>query len=218
MIGFHAKLGPASRRSHSARPGNQPLPAAVRFAAAPTAEPTPHPLARDGKLARLEAALFFADEPLPSRRLAEVAGLADGHEARRVVDRLRKMLADDDSAFVVEEIGGGYQLLTRPAFQPWLLRLRRTGHDVRLTPASLETLAVVAYKQPITRADVDALRGVNCTELLRVLMEKGLVRVCGRHDSLGRPQLYGTTKRFLQAFGLNTLAELPEVSELPKPK
>ncbi len=135
-----------------------------------------------------------------------------------MVDRLRKALADDDSAFVVEEIGGGYQLLTRPAFHPWLLRLRRTGHEVRLTPASLETLAVVAYKQPITRADVDALRGVNCTDLLRLLMEKGLVRVCGRHDSLGRPQLYGTSKRFLQVFGLNSLAELPEVAELPKPR
>ena len=218
MTGYPVKLGPASRRPHTSRPGNQPPPAAVRFALKPAERPTPAPFSRDGNLGRLEAALFLADEPLSSRRLAEAAGLADGHEARRLVERLRAVLADDDSAFVVEEIGGGYQLLTRPAFHPWLLRLRRTGHDVRLTPAALETLAVVAYKQPITRADVDALRGVGCTDMLRLLMEKGLVRVCGRHDSLGRPQLYGTSKRFLQAFGLNTLADLPAVAELPRPK
>jgi segregation and condensation protein B len=83
-----------------------------------------------------------------------------------------------------------------------------------LSPAALETLAVIAYKQPIMRAEVEKLRGVACAELIRMLMEKGLVRVAGRHDSLGRPQLYGTTKRFLQAFGLNTLKDLPEVEAL----
>jgi segregation and condensation protein B len=95
--------------------------------------------------------------------------------------------------------------------------LKRTGHELRLTPASLETLAVIAYKQPIMRAEVEKVRGVACSEIIRQLMEKGLVRGAGRHDSLGRPQLYGTTKRFLQAFGLNTLKDLPEVEALRKP-
>ena len=168
-------------------------------------------------LARLEAALFLADEPLPARKLADAAGLPDGHAARRLIERLRMLYADDNSSFQIEELGGGYQLLTRPAYHPWLLRLRRTGQDVRLTPAALETLAVIAYKQPITRADVDTLRGVACAELIRLLMEKGMVRVSGRHDSLGRPQLYGTSKRFLQAFGMNSLADLPEVESLKRP-
>ena len=209
-------LGPATRRPYRVRPGNVRPPAVLRYA--PSAEPTVlDPLARDGKLARLEAALMLADEPLTARRLAEVAALADAAEARRLVDQLKALYDADGTAFQVEELAGGYQLLTRPAFHPWLLRLRRTGHDLRLTSAALETLAVVAYKQPITRAEVDAVRGVQCGELIRVLMEKGLVRHAGRHDSLGRPQLYGTTKKFLQAFGLNALKDLPEVESLKKP-
>ncbi len=208
--------GPAARRPYSQRPGNVRPPLALRYVS--TAEPTAiDPLARDGKLARLEAALFLADEPLAARRLAEVAALSDAAEVRKLVERLRTLYDADGTAFQVEELAGGYQLLTRPAFHPWLLRLRRTGHDLRLTPAALETLAVIAYKQPITRAEVDAVRGVQCGEIVRVLMEKGLVRHAGRHDSLGRPQLYGTTKRFLQTFGLNALKDLPEVESLKKP-
>lgn len=217
MIHRIPSTGPASRRPYTVRPGNRPQTATARFAPNANDSVPVHPLGRDGPLARLEAALFLADEPLPARRLADAAGLADGHEARRLIERLRRLLADDNSAFQIDELGGGYQLLTRPAFHPWLLRLRRTGQDVRLTPAALETLAVVAYKQPITRADVDALRGVGCGEVIRLLMEKGLVRVCGRHDSLGRPQLYGTTRRFLQAFGMQSLADLPEVESLKRP-
>ncbi|MBY0460185.1 MAG: SMC-Scp complex subunit ScpB, partial [Gemmataceae bacterium] len=101
-----------------------------------------------------------------------------------------------------------------PMYHIWLARLKRTGHELRLTPAALETLAVIAYKQPIMRAEVEQIRGVACSEVVRQLMEKGLVRVAGRHDSLGRPQLYGTTKKFLQAFGLNALDDLPEVEAL----
>ena len=211
-----ALLGPAARRPYSQRPGNVRPPAVLRYVSA--AEPVAvDPLARDGKLARLEAALVLADEPLTARRLAEVAALADAAEARKLVEKLRSLYDADGTAFQVEELAGGYQLLTRPAFHPWLLRLRRTGHDLRLTPAALETLAVIAYKQPITRAEVDAVRGVQCGEIVRMLMEKGLVRHAGRHDSLGRPQLYGTTKKFLQAFGLNALKDLPEVESLKRP-
>lgn len=135
-------------------------------------------------------------------------------EARRLLDRLKALLDADGSAFQVGEIAGGFQLLTRAVFHPWLTRLKRTGHELRLTSAGMETLAVVAYKQPIMRAELEAIRGVSCSDLIRVLMEKGLVRVVGRHDSLGRPQLYGTTKKFLQAFGMNSLKDLPEVEAL----
>jgi segregation and condensation protein B len=176
------------------------------------------PLAREPKLARVEAALLLADEPLTSRKIAEAAELQDGNEARKLLGRLRDLYDADGTPFQIVELAGGYQLLTRDRYHPWLVRLRRTGHDARLTSAALETLAVIAYRQPIMRAEIERIRGVNCTDLIRVLMEKGLVRIAGRHDSLGRPQLYGTTRRFLQLFGLNTLKDLPEVDALPAPR
>ena len=207
----------ATVRPFTRRPSNAILPLALRLRPefAEVASRIPH--ARDGKLARVEAALLFADEPLTVRKLADVAGLADAAEGRTFITRLRELYDADGTAFQVEEIAGGYQLLTRPHYHPWLARLKRTGHELRLTPTPLETLAVIAYKQPIMRAEVEKVRGVACSEVIRQLMEKGLVRVAGRHDSLGRPQLYGTTKKFLQAFGLNTLTDLPEVESLRRP-
>ncbi|MBL8867666.1 MAG: SMC-Scp complex subunit ScpB [Planctomycetia bacterium] len=213
-------LGPATRRPETARPGNVPPPPATRIRFAPAAaEPTPaDPLARDPKLARVEASLLLADEPLTSRKIADAAGLQDGNEARKLLGRLRELYDADGTSFQIVELAGGYQLLTRERFHPWLVRLRRTGHDARLTSAALETLAVIAYRQPIMRAEIERIRGVNCVDLIRTLMERGLVRVAGRHDSLGRPQLYGTTRRFLQLFGLNTLKDLPDVQALPAPR
>jgi segregation and condensation protein B len=167
------------------------------------------PHARDAKLARVEAALFLASEPLSARKIASAAALSDTAEARRLIKRLRELYDADATAFQVEEIAGGFQLLTRPAYRPWLVRAQRTGTEVKLSPAALETLAVVAYRQPVPRADVEAVRGVGCGELLTHLMEKGLIKIVGRQESLGRPVLYGTTKRFLQAFGLGSLKDLP---------
>ena len=211
------QFGPAAARPSTRRPGNVGPPPAVRGRPRDPDAPPADPLGRDPALARVEAALMLADEPLTARRLAEVCDLADGTAARRVVDRLAALLDADGAAFAVEEIAGGFQLLTRPAYHPWLLRLRQTGHDLRLTSAGMETLAVIAYRQPITRAEIEQVRGVQCGELIRVLMEKGLVRVAGRHDSLGRPQLYGTTRQFLQAFGLKTVRDLPDVDALKAP-
>ena len=217
MNHLRQRFGTATVRPYTQRPGNAVVPLALR-SRADVGEVTPRdPHARDGKLARVEAALVIADEPLPVRKLAEVAGLADATEARACVERLQKLYDLDGCAFQVEEIAGGYQLLTRPKYHPWLARLKRTGHELRLSSAALETLAVIAYKQPIMRAEVEKVRGVACGEVIRQLMEKGLVKVAGKHDSLGRPQLYGTTKKFLQAFGLNTLQDLPEVESLRRP-
>jgi segregation and condensation protein B len=178
----------------------------------------PGPLTRDARLAELEAALFAADEPLPPRKLAAVAGLADAAEARRLVERLRHLYDADGTAFQVEELAGGYLLLTRGAVHPWLARLSRSGADARLSAAARETLTVVAYRQPITRADVEAVRGVSCSDVLHQLMDKGLVRISGRDDSLGRPALYGTTRKFLQLYGLKALSDLPAVEDLTAPK
>jgi segregation and condensation protein B len=167
-------------------------------------------MARDSPLALVEAALLAADEPLNARRLALVAGLKDGIEARRLVRKLQAFYEQDGSAFQIEELAGGYQLLTRSEYHPWVVRLRRGGQELRLSTPARETLTVVAYRQPIMRADIEAVRGVQCADVLRLLMEKGLVRIVGRHDSLGRPVLYGTTKKFLQLFGLMSIKDLPQ--------
>jgi segregation and condensation protein B len=165
----------------------------------------------------VEAVLLIADEPLPARKLAKAAGLSDAGDARRAVKRLQELYEQDGSAFQVEELAGGFQLLTRPQFHRWLVRLRSSGEELRLSGAAKETLAIVAYRQPIMRADIEAIRGVHCGETLRLLMEKGLLRIAGRHDSLGRPVLYGTTKKFLQVLGLKSLKDLPQAEELRLP-
>jgi segregation and condensation protein B len=118
----------------------------------------------------------------------------------------------------VEEIAGGYQLLTRARYSPWLRRLSSTPREFRLSAPALETLAVVAYRQPVLRAEIEAIRGVQCGEVLRQLIERDLVRIAGRSEELGRPLLYGTTRQFLQVFGLRHLDDLrrPEILPITK--
>jgi segregation and condensation protein B len=177
---------------------------------------TSDPLARDEVTATIEAVLFLADEPLAARRLAQAAGLEDANAARRAVRKLQQLFEQTGTAFQVEEVAGGFQLLTRSEYHRWLASLRRTTHELRLTGAARETLAIVAYRQPLARADIEAIRGVRCDETLRLLMEKGVVKIVGRDDSLGRPVLYGTTKKFLQVFGLKSLKELPRKEQLAR--
>lgn len=172
------------------------------------------PTCRDERLARLEAVLFLAREPLSSRKIAQLINLADGTEARTLIRRLNRMFDESASAFRVEELAGGFQLMTRPRFGPWLKRLLQTPVEMRLSAPALETLAVVAYRQPVLRAEVEAIRGVQSGDILRQLMERDLVRISGRADELGRPLMYGTTKRFLQLFGLRHLDELPRAEAL----
>jgi segregation and condensation protein B len=194
-------------------PCNHRLPAIYRLALQERQASGEGDLVRDARLALVEAALMAADEPLTLRRLCVATGLADGAEVRRLLQRLEELYDRGASAFQVEELAGGFQLLTRPQFHPWLARLRRWGGETRLSGAARETLAIIAYRQPITRADVEAIRGVQSSEILRQLMEKGLIRMAGRHDSLGRPTLYATTRKFLQTFGLKTLKDLPPIGE-----
>jgi len=169
---------------------------------------------RDPRLAQVEAVLLLAREPLSSRRVAQLAGLEDGTAARTLIRRLNDLYDAAGRAFRVEEIAGGYQLLTRPRFAPWVRRLAGGGAEVRLSQPALESLAVVAYRQPVLRAEIEAVRGVQCGEILRQLMERGMVRIVGRADELGRPILYGTTRKFLQVFGLRHLDELPRAAIL----
>lgn len=164
--------------------------------------------------ARVEAVLIVADGPLTPRRVAQHAMLPDAADAKRAIERLNAAYDRDGTAFRVERVAAGYRLLTRPEVAPWLDRIHRRSDRLKLSPPALETLTIVAYRQPCTRADVEAVRGVQSAEMLKHLMERGLVRIAGEHDSLGRPYLYETTKQFLELFGLRTLADLPRAAEL----
>ena len=168
----------------------------------------------ESKLARLEAILFLANEPLSTRKLAKLAKLADGTQARTLLKELKKRLDGRSSAFQVVEVANGVQLLTRPQLADWLRRLEGSSGEMRLSAPALESLSVVAYRQPIPRAEIEAIRGVQCGEVLKVLMERDLLRIVGRSEELGRPFLYGTTKNFLQVFGLRRLEELPPIDQI----
>jgi segregation and condensation protein B len=160
-------------------------------------------------LRRLEAVLFVAREPIPSRKMAQLADLADATQARTLARKLNELYDSQGHAFRLEEVAGGFVLLTRTSYARWLRRVEGIRQEEHQTPSALETLAIVAYRQPVLRADIESIRGVGCDEVLRQLMQRDLVRICGRSEELGRPYLYGTTKRFLQIFGLKSLERLP---------
>jgi segregation and condensation protein B len=205
--------GPWQRALHRLRPSARDWPR-IDWAHAPSSQATGSPSAASRDLARLEAVLFLAREPLTSRKLSQYANLADGTQARTLVRRLNEQYDAAGRAFRVEQVAGGYQLLTRPALAPWLRRLAHVPGETRFSAPALETLAVIAYRQPVSRSGIEAIRGVNCGEILRQLMDRDLVRIGGRGDELGRPYLYATTKRFLELFGLNQIDELPRGEEL----
>jgi segregation and condensation protein B len=170
----------------------------------------PEPVADDLRT-QIEAALMAADEPLTIRHFSGLCGAEGSDGVENVLRKLAQHYETVGSAFHLVELAGGYQLMTRPEFHPWLVR---TGHGtapMRLSSAASETLAIIAYRQPIMRANIEAIRGVQSSEVLHVLLERGLVRIVGRHESLGRPVLYGTTKRFMQVFGLKSLGDLPSI-------
>ncbi len=165
----------------------------------------------------LEALLFSSDRPIHARQLAQAAGAADGHEARSLLKEMQAEYDEQGRAFAVEEVAGGFQLLSRPEFAPYISRLHESQQQESLSKAALETLAIVAYRQPITRAAVEDIRGVQCGPVLRTLVDRRLLRVTGRSEELGRPLLYGTTSQFLQVFGLSSLSELPKKRKLAPP-
>jgi segregation and condensation protein B len=135
----------------------------------------------------------------------------------RLAEAVAKLNADYEStgrAFRIEALASGYQVLTLPAFGPLLGRLRGERQQARLSQAALETLAIIAYRQPILRADLESIRGVACGEVLKSLMDRRLVRIVGRAEEVGRPMLYGTTREFLRVFGLASATDLPQAKDL----
>ena len=166
----------------------------------------------------IEAILFASDEPLSAERLIAIAEFnGTAAQVRKCIETLNEQYCQSGRAFRIEEIAGGFQMMTLPDYNNWLRKLLRQREETKLSPAALETLAIVAYKQPVIRADVEAIRGVACGEMIRSLIYKGLVKIVGKAEILGRPLLYGTTKKFLEVFGLNSLKDLPKAEELKQP-
>ncbi len=162
----------------------------------------------------LEAALFAANRPVTVDELEELDPDAGGADVRTALDQLREHYDFDGHAVEIVELAGGYQILTRPAFAAAVERAQAMQRQPRLSAATLETLATIAYRQPVGRAEIEEIRGVNSGGVLRTLQERGLIEVVGRGESLGRPLLYGTTALFLETLGLNDLADLPRSEEL----
>ena len=169
---------------------------------------------------RIEALLMAADRPLSEGKIADLLGLESGggespaRAVREAIEQLNGEYASTGRVIRIEALAGGRQVLTLPAFAPVVSALRGQKQQTRLTQPALETLAIVAYRQPIQRAEIESIRGVACGEVLRSLLERRLVRIVGRAEELGRPMLYGTTAEFLKVFGLGSLADLPQSKEL----
>lgn len=161
----------------------------------------------------IEALVIGAAEPISALRLAELVPDCSPASAKELVASLNAEYRDNDRAFEIWEVAGGYQLRTRAEFSGYVQQLQKQ-RPLRLSRAALETLAVIAFKQPATRSEVEEIRGVDSGAVLRGLLERKLVRIAGHRDVPGRPMLYGTTRRFLEVFGLGSLKQLPSLREL----
>ncbi len=160
----------------------------------------------------IEAVLFISGEPLTDDTLKDIVEIDRPH-----VERLIRELADEyslkNSGLLIVEVAGGFQMVTNPAYAPWVKKLLATAVPTKLSQQSLETLAIVAYKQPVIKAEIEAIRGVNSDGVIRTLLDRRLIKILGRKEAPGRPLMYGTTKEFLHCFGLNDLSELPTLKE-----
>jgi segregation and condensation protein B len=161
----------------------------------------------------VEALLFVAEEPLPLVRLQEALADEDPGQTEATLRELSRRLEEEGRGLMVQEVAGGFRLTTRPEAYPWIQRLQQVK-PTKLSRAALETLAIIAYKQPITRAEIEAIRGVTVDGVMRTLLERGLVRMLGRKAEAGRPMLYGTSSGFLEHFGFKDLGDLPSLKEI----
>lgn len=163
----------------------------------------------------VEAVLFASDAPLRAEEIARADESMDEDAVEEAVRSLQARYLEDDRAFDVVEVAEGYQILTRPEFAPYLERFDSVPKPPRLSAPALESLAIIAYRQPIGRLEVEQVRGVGSSGVIRTLQDRGLIEVVGRAEGIGRPFLYGTTSRFLEHFGFRSLEDLPRPEELP---
>jgi len=162
----------------------------------------------------IEALLFAYDAPLTLKELSRILDDLDEHVIKKCIYELNAEYQEAPHSFQINEVADGYQFSTRVEYAKWIKRLYRGHIPSRLTQASLECLAIIAYKQPVSRSGVEAVRGVNVDGVIRTLLDRNLIRIAGRGDGVGRPILYATTTDFLKYFGLNNLTDLPRIDEL----
>ena len=166
---------------------------------------------------RIESLLFSSERALSETKLQTVLGIEDAtKEIKQAIESLNQSYDEQSRAFRIERIAGGYRVMTREEFAPLVSRLHAERQQQRLSQAALETLSIIAYRQPVMRAEVEVIRGVACGEVLKGLMDRRLIKIVGRAEEVGRPMLYGTTKDFLRIFGLANLQDLPEVQGLSR--
>ena len=159
----------------------------------------------------IETLLFITDRPVKPGRLAEVVETVSAKQVLAIIEELTREYAQTGRAVQIVKVGGGFQMATKPEYGRWVRKLYNEKMTTKLSNAALETLAIIAYKQPITRAEMESIRGVDVAGPLERLLERGLVRVVGKKDTIGRPMVYGTTDEFLRMFGLNKVSELPDL-------
>jgi len=162
----------------------------------------------------IEALLFASPEPLSIARIRSILQGVETGEVTQALESLKRDYEEESRSFQIVEIGGGYQLATKPDYAVFVGKLVESRSKQRLSKAAMETLAIVAYKQPVVRSAIEGIRGVNADGVLRTLMERDLIRIVGRGDGPGRPLLFGTTRDFLLQFGLNKLSDLPGMKEI----
>ena len=161
----------------------------------------------------LESLLFITDHPLSAEQLGRITGIKDRERVSSLLGDIRRELEDKGSALQLLEVAEGFQMATRPAYAPIIRKLFAERMTMRLSMAALETLSIIAYKQPLTRAEIEEIRGVEVIASLETLLERRLVKVVGRKETVGRPLLYGTTMEFMRHFGLKSLEELPPIEK-----
>jgi len=162
----------------------------------------------------LEALIFVSDKPLTMIEIKEVVEGVTDLQVRQAVEELNQDYEATKRSFIIQEVAGGFRMATRPEFAQWLKSFYKAKIKERLTRPSLETLAIIAYKQPVTRSEVEAIRGVNTDGVIATLLERNLVKIAGRKDTPGRPLLYATTDEFLSHFGLGSISEMPKLPEV----
>ena len=164
----------------------------------------------------IESLLFVSEKPLMLEQIKDVLEGADTVEIRELINELKSEHQQRKSGIDIVEIAGGFQMCTSAGSAPYLKKFYKIKHAEKVTVPTLETLAIIAYKQPVTRLDIESIRGVNVDGVIRNLTDKGLIRIAGRKDAAGRPFVYGTTRQFLEYFGLRSLDELPKIEEFVK--
>ncbi len=159
----------------------------------------------------VEALIFSSDKPLPAKKIAQILSVSE-KKILEIIEALKTSYLDH--AFDLIQVAGGFQMVTRSDYFGWIRQLFKSRSRNRLSQAALETLAVIAYKQPVSRVEIEQIRGVNSDGVIGTLLERNLITIKGRAEAVGRPLLYGTTEEFLRYFGLNDLSELPRESEI----